>query len=188
MKGEKPMARGKYKEWLTEDGLKKIQFWFRDGLSDIQVAKNMGISKTTFYDWMNKYPAMSDSVKKGKQPVDFEVENALLKRALGYEIEETNTFITINSKGEKIQRVTKTKKHIAPDTTAAIFWLKNRQPDKWRKMNPAFESKTEIEINKLQAEIKKLEAETDKIGNQSDKDEATEAMLAEYFEELNNIK
>lgn len=55
-------------------------------------------------------------------------------------------------------------------------------------MNPAFEGKTEIEINKLQAEIKKLEAETDKIENQSDKDGATEAMLAEYFEELNNIK
>lgn len=182
------MAQGKFKEWLTEDGLKKIQSWFRDGLSDVQVAKNMGISKTTFYDWMNKYPAMSDSVKKGKQPVDFEVENALLKRALGYEIEETNTFITINSKGEKVQKVTKTKKHISPDATAAIFWLKNRRPDKWRKTNPAYEGKAEIEISKLRAEIKKLEAETARIESQSDKDGATEAMLAEYFEELNNIK
>ena len=182
------MAQGKFKEWLTEDGLKKIQSWFRDGLSDVQVAKNMGISKTTFYDWMNKYPAMSDSVKKGKQPVDFEVENALLKRALGYEIEETNTFITINSKGEKVQKVNKTKKHIAPDATAAIFWLKNRRPDKWRKTNPAFEGKAEIEISKLRAEIKKLEEETARIESQSDKEGATEAMLAEYFEELNNIK
>lgn len=182
------MAQGKFKEWLTEDGLKKIQSWVRDGLSDVQVAKNMGISKTTFYDWMNKYPAMSDSVKKGKQPVDFEVENALLKRALGYEVEETNTFITINSKGEKVQKVNKTKKHIAPDATAAIFWLKNRRPDKWRKTNPAYEGKAEIEISKLRAEIKKLEAETARIESQSDKDGATEAMLAEYFEELNNIK
>ena len=182
------MAQGKFKEWLTEDGLKKIQSWFRDGLTDIQVAKNMGISKTTFYDWMNKYPAISDAVKKGKQPVDFEVENALLKRALGYEIEETNTFITMNSKGEKVQKVNKTKKHIAPDATAAIFWLKNRRPDKWRKTNPAYEGKAEIEISKLRAEIKKLEAETARIESQSDKEEATEAMLAEYFEELNNIK
>lgn len=182
------MAQGKFKEWLTEDGLKQIQSWFRDGLTDIQVAKNMGISKTTFYDWMNKYPAISDAVKKGKQPVDFEVENALLKRALGYEIEETNTFITMNSKGEKVQKVNKTKKHIAPDATAAIFWLKNRRPDKWRKTNPAYESKAEIEISKLRAEIKKLEAETARIESQSDKDGATEAMLAEYFEELNNIK
>lgn len=182
------MAQGKFKEWLTEDGLKQIQSWFRDGLTDIQVAKNMGISKTTFYDWMNKYPAISDAVKKGKQPVDFEVENALLKRALGYEIEETNTFITMNSKGEKVQKVNKTKKHIAPDATAAIFWLKNRRPDKWRKTNPAYEGKAEIEISKLRAEIKKLEAETARIESQSDKDGATEAMLAEYFEELNNIK
>ena len=182
------MAQGKFKEWLTEDGLKQIQSWFRDGLTDIQVAKNMGISKTTLYDWMNKYPAISDAVKKGKQPVDFEVENALLKRALGYEIEETNTFITMNSKGEKVQKVNKTKKHIAPDATAAIFWLKNRRPDKWRKTNPAYEGKAEIEISKLRAEIKKLEAETARIESQSDKDGATEAMLAEYFEELNNIK
>lgn len=182
------MAQGKFKEWLTEDGLKRIQSWVRDGLSDVQVAKNMGISKTTFYDWMNKYPAMSDSVKKGKQPVDFEVENALLKRALGYEIEETNTFITVNSKGEKVQKVNKIKKHIAPDATAAIFWLKNRRPDKWRKTNPAYEGKAEIEISKLRAEIKKLEAETARIESQSDKDGATETMLAEYFEELNNIK
>ena len=171
------MAQGKFKEWLTEDGLKKIQSWFRDGLSDVQVAKNMGISKTTFYDWMNKYPAMSDSVKKGKQPVDFEVENALLKRALGYEIEETNTFITMNSKGEKVQKVTKTKKHIAPDATAAIFWLKNRRPDKWRKTNPAFEGKAEIEISKLRAEIKKLEAETARIESQSDKEGVPETVV-----------
>lgn len=182
------MAQGKFKEWLTEDGLKQIQSWVRDGLSDVQVAKNMGISKTTFYDWMNKYPAMSDSVKKGKQPVDFEVENALLKRALGYEIEETNTFITINSKGEKVQKVNKTKKHIAPDATAAIFWLKNRRPDKWRKTNPAYEGKAEIEISKLRAEIKKLEAETARIESQTPNEDATETMLAEYFEELNNIK
>ena len=178
------MAQGKFKEWLTEDGLKKIQSWFRDGLSDVQVAKNMGISKTTFYDWMNKYPAMSDSVKKGKQPVDFEVENALLKRALGYEIEETNTFITMNSKGEKVQKVTKTKKHIAPDATAAIFWLKNRRPDKWRKTNPAFEGKAEIEISKLRAEIKKIEAETARIESQSDKEEVPETVVFANEDEI----
>ena len=109
------------------------------------------------------------TVKKGKQPVDFEVENALLKRALGYEIEETNTFITINSKGEKVQKVNKTKKHIAPDATAAIFWLKNRRPDKWRKTNPAYEGKAEIEISKLRAEIKKIEAETARIESQTEK-------------------
>ena len=178
------MAQGKFKEWLTEDGLKKIQSWFRDGLSDVQVAKNMGISKTTFYDWMNKYPAMSDSVKKGKQPVDFEVENALLKRAVGYEIEETNTFITMNSKGEKVQKVTKTKKHISPDATAAIFWLKNRRPDKWRKTNPAFEGKAEIEISKLRGEIKKIEAETARIESQTEKEEVPETVVFANEDEI----
>lgn len=153
------MARGRYKEWLTEDNLKRIQSWVRDGLSDVQVAKNMGISKTTFYDWLNKYPAISDVVKKGKQPVDFEVENALFRRAIGYDIEETNTVVTVNAKGEKVQKITKVKKHIPADATAAIFWLKNRQPEKWKKLHPIYEAKTDAEIAKLKSEIKKLEAE-----------------------------
>lgn len=63
------MARGKYKRVVDRRRAKKIQSWFRDGLSDIQVAKNMGISKTTFYDWINKYPAIPDAVKRENNPL-----------------------------------------------------------------------------------------------------------------------
>lgn len=153
------MRKGKYREWLTEANLKRVESWARDGLSDKQIAANMTITTTTFYDWLKKYPAFSDALKKGKEPVDFEVENALLKRAKGYDVEETNTVVTLNANGDKVQKITKTKRHIPPDTAAAIFWLKNRQPEKWRKMNPAFEEKTNIEARKLEAEIHKLEIE-----------------------------
>lgn len=92
----------KYQEWIEPEGLIRLEGWARDGLTDEQIASNCGISPGTLYDWKNKHPEISKALKKGKEVVDYEVENALLKRAL------------------------------AGDTTAQIFWLKNRRPDKWR--------------------------------------------------------
>lgn len=78
------MAKGKYEYWLTPDGLLQLGAWARDGLTDEQIARNMGISRSTLNDWGKKYPDISDTLKRKKQIVDIEVENALLKRALGY--------------------------------------------------------------------------------------------------------
>lgn len=118
------MAKGKYHEWLSEDGLIKIQGWARDGLIDEQIAHNMGITTKTLYEWKNKYGEISEALKKGKEVIDRQVENALLKRALGYAYDET-TY----EDGVETKRVTK---EVAPDTTAQIFWLKNRKPAEWR--------------------------------------------------------
>lgn len=82
------MAKGKYQQWLEPDNLLLLQAWARDGFTDEQIATKIGISKQTFYDWKKKYPDFSDSLKKGKEIVDIQVENALLKRALGYEYVE----------------------------------------------------------------------------------------------------
>ena len=118
------MAKGKYHEWLTKEGLLKLEGWARDGLTDEQIAKNMGISLSTFYEWKNKFSEISESLKKGKEVVDREVENALLKAALGYKYEEE----VVTNKGQ----VVKVKKYEKPNVTAIIFWLKNRKPDVWR--------------------------------------------------------
>ena len=97
------MAKGKYHDWLTEDGLLLLEGWARDGITDEQIAtKKMHISYSTFKEWMKKYPAISAAIKRGKAPVDYEVENVLLDKAR------------------------------SGDITAIIFWLKNRRPDKWR--------------------------------------------------------
>lgn len=118
----------KYTEWLTEEGLLKIEGWARDGLTDKQVAHNMNIAESTLHEWKKKYSVLSESLKRGKEVVDRQVENALLKRALGYEFKETTQELT-----EDGMRVTKViTKQQAPDTTAQIFWLKNRKPDEWR--------------------------------------------------------
>lgn len=103
-------ARGKYGYWLTEEGLTLLEGWARDGLTDEQIAHNCGITAKTLYEWKNAHSAICEAIKKGKQVVDYQVENALLEKAL------------------------------RGDTTAQIFWLKNRRPGKWRD-RPVEESK-----------------------------------------------
>lgn len=122
------MARGKFTYWLTGDGLTLLEGWAREGLTDEQLAEKMDISRSTLSDWKNKFPDISDALKKGKEVVDIQVENALLKRALGYDFQEER----VERSDRDGAKVVKTVKHIPPDTTAQIFWLKNRRPDRWR--------------------------------------------------------
>lgn len=109
------MAKGKFQYWLSDDGLTLLQGWARDGLSDEQIARQMGISRSTLSDWKKKFPDISDALKKGKEIVDYEVENALLSAAL------------------------------AGNTTAQIFWLKNRRPKVWREKPEVIEQE-EVQI------------------------------------------
>lgn len=136
------IAKGKYQEWLTSDGLTILEGLARDGLTDELICQKIGIGARTFYEWMERFPQMAQAIKRGKAPVDIEVENALLKRALGYEYEEVTTEteeIPIGKPDENGERQillkTKTKrvvKQVVPDVTAQIFWLKNRKPEQWR--------------------------------------------------------
>lgn len=133
MKAGETLAKGKYRQWLMPDGLTLLAGWARDGLTDVQIAKNMGISRDTLYEWKKKYPDISDTLKKGKEIADYEVENALYKRATGYEYKErVQDIIKNNATGEiEKSRIRIIERHVPPDTTAQIYWLKNRQPAKW---------------------------------------------------------
>lgn len=121
------MAKGRYEEWLTDDGLLLLEGWARNGLTEEQIAHNVGISSKTLREWKNKYSTIGTALKKGKEVVDLMVENALFKSAMGYDYEETIQEIN----GDK-KIVKKFKKHMPPNTTAQIFWLKNRRPELWR--------------------------------------------------------
>lgn len=118
----------KYEQWLTAEGLLQLEAWARNGLTDEQIAANIGIQPSTLYEWKNKYPEVSESLKKGKEVIDIQVENALLKRALGYRYTEVTKELVL---GEMITTKTVVKE-VHPDTTAQIFWLKNRKPTEWR--------------------------------------------------------
>lgn len=122
------MAKGKYEKWLEPDSLLRIEAWVCDGLTDEQIAQNMGIAYSTLRVWRDKYSALSAALKKGKDVADIKAENALYKRALGYISEDIKE--TYNADGKLTSRVI-TKKTVPPDVTACIIWLKNRRPDKW---------------------------------------------------------
>lgn len=136
------IAKGKFQEWITPDGLTLLEGMARDGLTDEQIALKIGINRGTLYEWEKRFPDIANALKKGKAPVDIQVENALLKRALGFEYDETVEEVERipigkpdeNGERKTIERVkTKTRRvTVLPDVTAQIFWLKNRRPDKWR--------------------------------------------------------
>lgn len=180
------MAKGKYEYWLTPEGLLKLTGWARTGLTDEQIADNMGISTSTLYAWRNKYPEILESLKQGKEIVDLHVENALLKRALGYkyneekyisvpmDTEEYDTKLTQYMNMYKFnhpeatddelflarEKFPKTKevlaevkvKEVVPDVTAQIFWLKNRNPEKWRDKQTV-----DMNVNTRESTLKELD-------------------------------
>nr|DAU00040.1 MAG TPA: terminase small subunit [Caudoviricetes sp.] len=128
------MAKGKYEEWLTGEGLLKLEAWARDGLTDEQIAHNMGIAPKTLYRWKAQHSQICHVLKKGKEVVDIQVENALLKRALGYKYKETTREQRFNQQTKEFEFIVTKEviKEVAPDTTAQIFWLKNRKHVEWR--------------------------------------------------------
>jgi transposase-like protein len=128
--------RSKYDPDITPE---LAEQYARDGLTNEEIALKLGISTTTLYNWQKKYVEFLEALKKGKEVVDAKVEKSLLTRALGYDYEEIK--VIMNESGQK--KVEKTKKHVKPDTTALIFWLKNRKPDKWRD-----KKEIELETNK----------------------------------------
>lgn len=147
------MAKGKYKEWLTPDGLLKLEAWARDGLTDEQISNNIGITAKTLYEWKNKYSDICNALKRGKQVVDIEVENALHKRAMGYAYVETKTEKDTDGR----VKTTQTIKEVPPDVTAQIFWLKNRKPLEWRdRRETALSGEVNTNTDKLESILEQL--------------------------------
>ncbi len=119
-----------------------VEGWARDGLTSEQIAKNLGVSYETLRVWQNEYPALSAALKRGKEIVDREVENALFKRTQGYTVQLHKTFKVkvveySPTTGKKVREAEELQQgvdevYVAPDTTAQIFWLKNRKPAEWR--------------------------------------------------------
>ena len=118
----------KYKE-IVEPNLILVERWTRNGASEEEIAQRLGISYSTFRVYKNREIALSAILKKGAEIVDTEVENALLRRALGYKYIETTKE---RDKEGNLVITKEISKEVVPDVGAQIFWLKNRASDKWR--------------------------------------------------------
>lgn len=155
------MAKGKFERWREPEGLILIEGWARDGLTEEQIAKKMNISRSTLSDWKTKFSDISNALKKGKEVADYQVENALFKRACGYDVVEIRQE---KDSGGKVTKTVKTRKHIPPDTTAIIYWLKNRLRGKYQD-KPEPVSMTEVAddglIDALEANAEDLFADGD---------------------------
>ena len=146
----------KINDWLEKDKLILLEGWARDGLTDEQIAKNIGISRASLYEWKKKEVDISDALKKGKEIVDFEVENALLKKALGCTITLNKQKVT---KDGDVVDITE-EVHVPPDTTAQIFWLKNRKPNNWKDRVETDEDKEAVaNASQVIAKIRKVAQE-----------------------------
>jgi len=122
------------------------------GATDKEMADFFEISVATFYNYLNQYPKFLDAIKKGKEDADATVAESLYKRANGYSHKDVDIRVVSDGQGMGSSIVeTPIVKHYPPDTTAAIFWLKNRQRAKWRdKVETGF---TDSEGNDVQPAV-----------------------------------
>lgn len=150
----------KYEEWERDgelaDKLILIEGWARDGLTQEQIANNLDINPETLIEYKKKYIEFSNAIKKGQEVVDFEVENALLKSALGYTVTLNEQKVTKD--GDVVDTVKEV--HMPPNPTSIIFWLKNRKKKQWR--DRVLEEGTQEEINKVKELLDKIDSEANK--------------------------
>ena len=160
------MASNKY-ETNVKPKLFFVEMWARDCLTDEQIANNLGISVASFYNYKNENLEFLEALKKGKEVADYEVENALFKKALGYNAKIKKAFKVKEVLYENGKRLKETERieyaedevHIPADTTAQIFWLKNRKPNVWRDKQE-LEHKANNGILEEMAEYFKKKADT----------------------------
>ncbi len=195
------MARAEYKKWLEPDNLTRLRSWARDGLTNEQIAKKIGVRRQTISEWSKKYPDIADALKKGKEVVDSEIEDSLISVMKKHTITTTQYKMVkkddFNLKAERSKfaniykldhpdatkneiliataenvevyekiPISKTVTEVDPNTSAIIFWLKNRRPDVYRdqtfqKLNEANARKTLAEAQLSEAQLKAIEESDD---------------------------
>lgn len=122
-------------KWLEEDNLLLIECWSRDGYTIEDIANKIGVDKKTIYAWRLQYPEIEQALRNGREIVDYKVENALLKSALGYKKKEVKVTTTMRY-GKVVETVKETtESEQAPNVNAIQTWLYNRQKEKWKNMN-----------------------------------------------------
>lgn len=122
------MAVGKWQRWCEPDQLERIVNWSANGCTYAEIARNVGIAEGTLYRWVNEHPEICEAIKRGRSLACEAVENALFRLAVGgievtETVEEERAGVTVSRKV-----VTKT---LPPNNAAAIFYLKNRMPDRY---------------------------------------------------------
>lgn len=130
-KTTKPKKKGRpSKKDIFPDAL--FECLYALGKTDDEVAKLIGITQQTINNWKKAHPSFFESLKDWKKQADEKVERSLYERACGYSHPDTKAQFVQDKEGYGRWEYAELTKHYPPDPTSMIFWLKNRQPDKWR--------------------------------------------------------
>lgn len=124
------MPKCKYESHVLPK-LGMVEAWARNGLVEAQIAHNLGIAESTLNVYKNTHPELVEALARGKEIVDLEVENALLKRAKGYTYDEVTREERLTRDGEIVVLTKTVRRDIPPDPTSMMFWLANRQKSRW---------------------------------------------------------
>ena len=127
----KGKVHAKAEEWITEDGLLTIRGLARDGLTNEQIAETIHANRSTFSNWIKRYPQIGEALKEGRRPVIEEVESAAYKAAKGFWTEDVDTEIYVDEKGQERKRVIKHKRWIKAEPAMMCYLLNNRKPDRY---------------------------------------------------------
>ena len=144
-------ARSKY-----DDGFPEIaEGYARRGLSDVDIAKNLGISLDAYYRYQKLYSEFYEAIKRGKRPANIIVENALFKRCIGFEFDEPSIETFVDKNGKQHVKKKTTTKYIIPDINAIRFWLINREPDLWKTIRDELENDNIEKVKDILADFMK---------------------------------
>ncbi len=168
-------------EWLEEDNLMLLECWARDGYTFQDIANRIGIAVSTLRMWRMQYEDIDNALKKGREIIDYKVENALLKSALGYHTKEVKVTTTIRY-GKTVETIKEvTDKEQAPNVSAIQCWLYNRLPNKWKKNRDQLieldDEDTKIQVTVTRAsQQSKPDAQQDELDDKEWQDEVNQSI------------
>ena len=139
------MAVNTVEFWLGEEGQALLASWARDGLGVKEISQKIGVTSRTLSKWIVKYPKIREKVYSTRQVIDAKVEEAILKKALGFETTEVRQVKKANG-DEELTAVTKL---VPPDISACSMWLKNSCPEKWSDAKEPDGSKVDEILSRL---------------------------------------
>jgi len=147
------MARSKWQ--LVKEKLPLVEEWSKSGLTELQIASNLGIGRSTLSEYKRQYPEFLEALRRGREAIITEIENSLVKRALGFSYQETKVSIRqIN--GKEVKFTEKSTKYQVPDVGACIILLKNKDRQNWSDNPARIDLEREIFAFRKQVELARL--------------------------------
>ena len=153
---------GRPTKWETQvvPHLSDIKKWIEAGVTIDEICERIGIASSSWFEYVNKHEVLRNLVEWGRSVTNTRVENSLLRAAIGYDYEEIKTVVEEDKNGKKRTRIEKVKRHMPPNPTAMVFWLKNRAPNEWNDRREIIIDTKATELERKQLFLQMIDADT----------------------------